>query len=389
VFRSFYLAGFECTTGYNLHRQWIDQVVATEHDVRVEQDYELLRSVGIQTVRECARWPLIDRRGRYDFSSLQPFLEALRRYSLEPIWDLFHYGYPEDLDPFEPRFAQRFADYCGAVVRHICRELPGPYYFTPINEASYFSWAAGEVGRFAPHTLGRGYELKVCLARAALLAIARIREACPSARIVTVDPICNVVSPKNASRRARDEAAHFNDKVVFQFMDMLCGRQLPELGGSRACLDIVGLNYYWTNQWELGKSDQALAPDDPRRMTLGALVRRVVQRYGGDVLVSETAALGSARADWIDELSRTALELKDAGVELSGICLYPVVGMPEWHERGTWVPMGLWDLLPERGNLDRHPHLPALEALRSAQQQLEELQGPHSDVVERCRKKVG
>ena len=33
-------------------------------------------------------------------------------------------------------------------------------------------------------------------------------------------------------------------------MDMLAGRLMPELGGSRDWLDIVGINYYWTNQWE-------------------------------------------------------------------------------------------------------------------------------------------
>jgi hypothetical protein len=31
-----------------------------------------------------------------------------------PIWDLCHYGYPDDADPFAPDFAERFARYCRA-----------------------------------------------------------------------------------------------------------------------------------------------------------------------------------------------------------------------------------------------------------------------------------
>ena len=75
MFRSFYLAGFECATGYNMHGEWIDQIAATEHDLHVDADYRRLADVGIRAVREAIRWPLVDRGGRYDFSSAEPFVE--------------------------------------------------------------------------------------------------------------------------------------------------------------------------------------------------------------------------------------------------------------------------------------------------------------------------
>jgi hypothetical protein len=157
MFQSFYMGGFECATGYNQHREWIDQIAATEHDQRADEDYGLLGEVGIRSLRESVRWPLVDRRGHYDFSTLDPILRAARAHRAELIWDLFHYGYPIDTDPFSSHFCGRFAAYCGATARHIARVLPGPHYFTPINEASYFAWAAGEVGHFAPHAVGRGH----------------------------------------------------------------------------------------------------------------------------------------------------------------------------------------------------------------------------------------
>ena len=78
-------------------------------------------------MREGARWNFIDRRGagasrtRYDFRPLRPFLEAALQTGITVIWDLFHYGYPDDLDPFSGEFVRRFADYCYAVARYIDR----------------------------------------------------------------------------------------------------------------------------------------------------------------------------------------------------------------------------------------------------------------------------
>lgn len=367
MFKSFYMAGFECATGQNLHHQWIDQIAATEHDRFADADYALLAGCGVFTLREGVRWPLVDRGSGYDFSSLDAFVAAARRHQMEVIWDLFHFGYPERLDPFAPEFSAEFARYCRAVARHIHGELPGPHFFTPVNEGSYFAYAAGEIGCFAPHSTGRGHELKICLARAALAGIRAIREVCPGARIVSVDPICHVVPSFGAGAAERERVRDFNHRIVFEFMDMVAGRLLPELGGSRDCLDIVGVNYYWTNQWELGKEQCPLGTCDVRRLPVSALVRRVAQRYGGPLLLSETGEKEESRARWIDELSGAVHELLSDGCQFEGVCLYPVLGMPEWHDRERWTHMGLWDLSPGPGGLRRIPHWPALDALARAQ----------------------
>lgn len=366
MFRSFYLAGFECATGYNMHGEWIDQIAATEHDRHVDADYARLTEVGIHAVREAIRWPLVDRDGRYDFSSVEPFIAAARRHELDVIWDLFHYGYPDDLDPFGDGFAERFAAYCHAAARFVVARSDGACFFTPINEPSYFAWAAGEAGRFAPHAQGRGFELKVALARAALAGIAAIRDACPWARIVNVDPICRVVPP-NGDAAQREHARWFNEEAVFEFWDIVAGRRMPELGGSPQKLDVVGLNYYWTNQWQLGSESTPLADDDPRRVPLAELVRTAWLRYGTEVLITETSALGEARAPWMHELSGMATDLLGAGVPLAGICLYPILGMPEWHDREQWTRMGLWDLERDQHALMRVECRPMLEALRAVQ----------------------
>lgn len=366
MFRSFFIAGFEGATGYNERGEWIDQIAATHHDRHVEADYRRLREAGIFAAREAIRWPLVDRNGRYDFCSVRPFVEASRRNEVSVIWDLFHYGYPADIDLFSSRFAPRFADYCHAAARYLAANQDGTCYFTPVNEPSYFAWAAGEVGRFAPHVHGRGPELKLALARAAIAGINAIRAAVPDARIVNVDPLCNVVPPKDRLDLLSDSTA-FNHGAVFEAWDMLAGRLHPELGGSRAHLDIVGINYYWTNQWELGAEDQPLEHEDPRRMPLARLVRRVWKRYGGEMLITETAHVHKMRPFWMSYVASECESLLDEGIPLRGVCLYPILGMPKWHSPREWVPMGLWDILHEQPMHDRALCGPMWEAFRDAQ----------------------
>lgn len=370
MFKSFYMAGFECATGRNAHGEWIDQVEATQHDRYADEDYALIAAAGLETAREAIRWPLADVRGRYDFRSVTPFLRAARTHDVEIIWDLFHYGYPEDVDLFHASFPERFAEYCHAAARFIHRHAPGPYYFTPVNEGSFFAWAGGEVGLFAPHQKGRGFELKVALARAALAAIPAILSACPGARIVNVDPVCRVVPPAGASREVVLEAEAFNRGAVFEFLDMLAGKLMPDLGGSPERLDVVGLNYYATNQWELGSHTGPLAPDDPRRVSFALLVSEVFERYGNPVVVTETGHCDGMRCGWMNDIADAACELLDSGVPLLGVCLYPILGMPEWHDRATWARMGAWDLEFTDGKLERRPHEPLLDALRRAHELL-------------------
>lgn len=370
MFNSFFIAGFECATGYNRHGEWIDQVAATRHDVQMDEDYRLLAAVGIRAAREGIRWPLVEKKSHHDFSTVDLVVRAARRRGIEIIYDLFHFGYPQDVDFFAPQFPDRFADYCTAVARRIAAQSDGPHYFTPINEPSYFAWAAGDMGLFAPYFKGRGAELKVHLVAAAIRAVRAIRDVCPDARFINVDPLCRVVAPPN--RPDLDAAADsFNNNVVFESWDMMAGRLHPELGGSPDVLDIVGINYYWTNQWALDRPETPLSEDDPRYSRLSNLVASVATRYPNELLVTETGHVDHLRSGWMESVAEEAETLLEQGAPLRGVCLYPILGMPEWHDRSLWTRMGLWDLVRMNGHLERVCHGPMLDSLQKAQLRLE------------------
>lgn len=120
----------------------------------------------------------------------------------------------------------------------------------------------------------------------------------------------------------------------FDAWDMLCGKREPELGGAPRYLDIIGANYYDTNQWESGTSARLWWHlGDVRRKPLHQCLLELHRRYHRPVLLAETSHVGSGRGAWIAEMaSQTALALQH-GVAMQGICLYPIVDRNDWeHE---------------------------------------------------------
>lgn len=141
IFPTFFLSGFECSTFLWKETGRRNLIVETEHDKFAWQDYAMLRQLGIGVSREGIPWPMVDRQGMYDFSSIDPMIDAMKHHCILPLWDMCHYGYPDDLYPFSDAFTERFAAYCKAAAAYVVPRLPGPYFFTPINEITFFLFA--------------------------------------------------------------------------------------------------------------------------------------------------------------------------------------------------------------------------------------------------------
>ena len=374
LFDSFFLGGFECATHLTVDGSRLDVITATQHDTLAREDYRRCRAIGVRAVREAARWPFIDRDGALDLSSVRRLARIGREEGVQQIWDLMHYGYPDDLDPFGPAFTERFAAYARAVAQVVREESVGEVWFTPINEISYSAWAAGEVGYMAPFGHGRGGDYKRALVRAAIAGTNAIWEIDPDARILTVDPLVHLHAPAGRPDLAH-EAAHFNTAIVTEAFDMLCGRLAPELGGSRAHLGVVGLNYYAGNQWTIATPDapqRFLGWDDPEWVPLSALLADLQARYGGPLVLAETGSSSDGRAAWLERLTEDALGAVAQGVDLEGICLYPIVSSPDWEDPTAVFDGGIFDLAPQAGGVLRRVLLrPVAEALRVAQAALD------------------
>src|SRR3954454_4043291 len=114
-FNSFFMGGFESSCHVRRSGQRLDLIAATQHSTYAEQDYRRLQSVGINTARDAVRWHLVEVQPyRYDWSSVLPMLRASRNTGIQVIWDICHYGWPDDLDIFRPEFVNRFSAFARA-----------------------------------------------------------------------------------------------------------------------------------------------------------------------------------------------------------------------------------------------------------------------------------
>jgi beta-glucosidase/6-phospho-beta-glucosidase/beta-galactosidase len=388
IFPTFFLSGFECSTF-----RWKDQgrrnlVEETQHRRFAEEDYRFLRSLGIGVAREGAPWPLIQKRSGYDFSILDPFISAMNRNQILPIWDLCHYGYPDDIDPLGPDFVRCFGDYAGAAAEYLCARVPEPHFFTPINEITFFAYMAGAWGWSAPY--GSSDEtrcaLRLALCNAAIAAVRAIRKVDPQARMINVDPLINVVAPRDRPdlRQKADEETY---EDTFLAWDVIAGRQHPELGGSPDILDIVGVNCYSFGQMEYRENgpNAALAPNDERVRPLGDLLSFAWERYRRPMIVGETSGMRDGRPKWLCDIIEESLAAVYAGIDLHGVCLFPAVDMPDWHT-GEWLHNGLCDLADHHGVLKRVPCQAYVDELRRWQRELNRVtvldEDPLSDPVD-------
>jgi hypothetical protein len=354
LFDSFFLAGFESACHINRAGVRLNMVHQTQHDRQVFADYERLRHFNIRTVRDGTCWPLIERAGSFDFSSLAPMVEAANQHDMQVIWNVLHYGCPDDVDIFSASFIDRFARYCKALARYIDDHTERVPFYTPINEVSFFAWAAGDVGYIHPFGIGRGFELKRQLIRAAIAGIEAIWQVNPHARIVQVEPVIHVMAPRDRPDLVERAAAQRAGQ--FEAWDLISGQLEPRLGGQPKYLDIMGLNYYHSNQWE--HPDVRLRwednPRDERWVPLHQLLAEVYNRYRRSLFIGETSHFGIGRGPWLREVYDEVQTAIRNGVPLEGITIYPILDRPDWDDLEHWHNSGLWDLVQdEQGVLQR------------------------------------
>src|SRR5918912_1568338 len=123
LFPSFFLGGFECSAHRNTSGRRLDLIAATGHDRFARSDYVRLQVHGIRAARDGIRWHLVERApGRYDFSADLPLIRAAQETGTQVIWDLCHYGWPDDLDVLSPEFLRRFAGLARAFTRLLAEE---------------------------------------------------------------------------------------------------------------------------------------------------------------------------------------------------------------------------------------------------------------------------
>jgi len=349
LFRSFWMGGFECST-HKTHLGRQDMIAGTQHDLQAESDYRLLHTENMRTARDGLRWHLIEReRGIYDWSSFEPMLRAAVDTNTQVIWDLCHYGWPDWLDLFSPEFPDRlarFAQEAALVVRSHSADIP---FYAPVNEISFFCWAASRNLMF-PYAQRRDQAIKRQLVRAAVASIQAVREIDSRARFIFPEPTIHVVAQTGHPETARSAVRYSESQ--FEAWDMIAGFAEPGLGGKPEYLDILGSNFYASNEWEVVGAHRLAwdrNPRDPRWRPLRSLLEDIWNRYRRPLFLAETSHVGVGRPTWILDIGEEVYRARVAGIPIEGICLYPIIDRYDWGNPGHWHNSGLWDL-------ERLPH---------------------------------
>lgn len=323
------MGGFECAAQKRRDGVRLDVLATTGHDRRAGEDYRLLRRHGMAACRDGMRWHRIEARPRrYDWSEVVPMLQAAEAGGIQVIWDLCHYGVPNGLDVFSPAFVERFAAYAGAAAQLVRNESSARICFTPINEMSFWAWAGGDTGGLNPFARGRGGELKMQLVRASLAAIAAIRDVAPDALIASAEPLIHILPGSDRPDDVARVAAH--NEGQFEALDMLLGRRAPELGGSESAIDLIGINYYYNNQWVDGQ--RTVYAGDWLYRPLADLLMAVAARYDQPLYIAETGTEGHFRPFWLHMVCEDVREARQRGADVQAVCLYPVLSHLGWDD---------------------------------------------------------
>jgi len=364
IFRSFLQAGFECSTHKYGDGRRLDLLKQTQHDCFALADYQRIRQLGIETIRTGARWHLIEQRsGEYNFNSLLPTLHAAYVTEVEILLDLLHFGWPDHVDIFGPKFIDDFARYVRAFARYIKHHREICSVFAPVNEISFLSWVGGDVANIFPHVRNRGGELKRILVRAAIVASDILLNEISGARLISPEPVIHIVG--NAHIPGDEEAAEQYRLAQFEAWDMISGKASPELGGRPEYLDIIGINFYDRNQWV--NHAETLTRHDPRYRPFHRIIQEVWERYRRPLFISETGTENNARADWFNYVCGEVEIARGMGIPLHGVCLYPILNHPGWAD-DRHCRNGLFDYADPSGH--REIHQPLADAILHQQERL-------------------
>ncbi len=348
IFNSFFMGGYECADHINRSGRRINLLKETQHNVRVREDYALLSALGITTVREGICWSSVEQRPFiYDFREVQNRIAAAGELGIQQIWDLCHFGYPDGLIPTHPNFTERFTSLCTAFADFYKQCTDAVLFVVPINEISFLSWHSGDVRGTVPFAINSGFDIKYHLCKAAIAGIKALKDADPGCRVLMVEPLVQVHG------REEDDwnTVNAENENQFQAMDIIAGRMCPELEGNESLLDLLGFNYYHNNQWRHNSGPLPWPDLGNERKALCDLLCEAYQRYQRPIILTETGHFGEGRALWLHEISGACETAMQLGVDLLGICIYPVTDRPDWDQLDSYCRCGLWDLDEEKNRV--------------------------------------
>ena len=340
----------------------IDQMEKCGHYARWEEDFALVRDLGLGALRYGpAYYRTHVAPDRFDWESCDEPMARLRSLGVEVIADLCHFGVPSWLGGFQdPAFPVLFAEYA----RAFARRYPWVRYYTPVNEifvCASFSALRGWWNECQASDAAFVRAIRnMCMAHE--LAVEAILSERPDAVIVQSESIEHF---HPAGRGSVAEAERWNG-LKFLSLDLTLGRELaPGMAGYLNAHGVtsndlsffrerraagqrwLGLDFYPTCEHRVTSTGRQTTAH--RGYGFRRLAAEYYARYRVPLFHCETNRISSLAVPWLAAQWDDILALRARGIPVHGFTWYSLTDQIDWQhalrvERNDVHPVGLYDL---------------------------------------------
>ncbi len=368
--------GIECSVN-RVCDNYFDQLEYSGHYDR-ENDLELFAGLGIKKIRYPVVWEKHQPQSNIviDFSNAERNLKKLLELRIDPVIGLVHHGSGPVYATIE---SENFAPGLAAYAKKVAEKFPWIEHYTPINEPLTTARFCGLYGHWYPHKHDTISFIKILMneCKATILAMEAIRKVNPNAKLVQSEDLSKTYSTKKLQPQA-----NYENRRRWLGFDFLCGKVKPghslwdyfmEIGfeakdfeffWEKNCPpDIIGFNHYATSERYLdertknfpnctyGSNGKFIYADvEAVRVKLkeesGAkvLLKEAWERFKIPMVLTEVH-MGCTREEqmrWLDEIYKTANELREEGVDLRAITAWALLGSHGWTKLLT-SPPGIYE----------------------------------------------
>jgi beta-glucosidase/6-phospho-beta-glucosidase/beta-galactosidase len=340
----------------------VDELHKTDHYNRWEEDFSLLKIIGIEFLRYGPPYYSVHCcPGKYDWSFTDLVFNKLKDLQVTPIVDLCHFGVPDWMGNFQnPDFPFYFAEYAKA----FAMRFPYLQLYTPINEifiAAMFSAQYGWWNECLQSDSAFVNALKN-LSKANVMAMHAILEVQPEATFIQ--------SESSEYFHAMDPQAlplaRFLNQKRFLSLDLTYGypinvtmyNYLLDNGMTPSEYNwftqnqvkarcIMGNDYYVTNEHLVFPDGHTQAAGEI--FGYYVITSQYYRRYKLPIMHTETNIRMPASREWLLKQWANVHRLKHDGIPVIGFTWYSLLHQVDWdsalrNDDGVVNELGLFDL---------------------------------------------
>lgn len=340
----------------------VDEMEKTKHYECWEQDFNLVKEMGIEFLRYGAPYYKTHTGpNQYDWEFTDMTFRRLQELNITPIVDLCHFGVPDWMGNFQnPDFPMHFAQYA----RAFAERFPYLQFYTPINEIFITASFSAQYGWWNERLRDdRSFVTALKhLCKANVMAMNAILEVQPNAVFIqsesseyfhAAEPECIPVADFFNQKRFLSLDLTYGYPVAVTMYEYLLDNGMTKAeyhwfaNNEVKANCIMGNDYYVTNEHLVQSKDQT----GPSGEILGyyVITKQYFNRYYLPIMHTETNILEPDAVNWLKKQWANVYSLKQDAVPIMGFTWYSLIDQVDWdtalrEDNGNVNALGLYDM---------------------------------------------